>query len=131
MKISMKLVYQYMLIFFNFPPNSSHHHSLQVENCDTNSRLVVDEDDNGKFRPERVDIGPATRPILNCYQQCSIVSCWSPAHPTNMRCSANFETLLGQRRRRWISIGSSRMSRVCCPLVPGKQCHPCMVNTKH
>ena len=26
---------------------------LQVENCDSNSRLVVDEDDNGKFRLEK------------------------------------------------------------------------------
>ena len=33
MKISMKLVDQYMAIFFNFPPTSSHLHSLQVENC--------------------------------------------------------------------------------------------------
>ena len=31
--------------FFNLPP-ISHLHSLQVENCDSNSRLVVDEDDN-------------------------------------------------------------------------------------
>ena len=54
MKISMKLVYQYMAIFFNFPPTSSHLHPLQVDNCDSNSRLVVDEDDNDKFRPERV-----------------------------------------------------------------------------
>ena len=54
MKISMKLVYQYMTIFFNFPPISSHLHPLQVENCDSNSRLLVDEDDNGKFRLERV-----------------------------------------------------------------------------
>ena len=43
-----------MVIFFNFPPTSSHLHPLQVENCDSNSRLVVDEDDNGKFRLERV-----------------------------------------------------------------------------
>ena len=28
--------------------------SLQVENCDSNSRLVVDEDDNGNFRLKRV-----------------------------------------------------------------------------
>ena len=35
----MKLVYQYMAIFFNFQPNS---------------RLVVDEDDNGKFGTEKV-----------------------------------------------------------------------------
>ena len=53
-KIPMKLVYQYMAIFFNFSPTSSHLHSLQVENCNSNSRLVVDEDDNGKFRLERV-----------------------------------------------------------------------------
>ena len=50
----MKLVYQHMVIFFNFSPTSSHLRLLQVENCDSNSRLVVDEDDNGKFRPERV-----------------------------------------------------------------------------
>ena len=50
----MKLVYQYMVIFFTFPPTSNHLHPLQVENCDSNSRLVVDEDDNGKFRIERV-----------------------------------------------------------------------------
>ena len=54
MNILMKLVHQYMAIFFNFSPTSNHLHPLQVENCDGNSRLVVDEDDNGKLRPERV-----------------------------------------------------------------------------
>ena len=49
----MKLFHQYMAIFFNFSPTLSHLHSLQVENCDSNSWLVVDEDDNGKFRFER------------------------------------------------------------------------------
>ena len=44
----MKLVHQYMIIFFNFSPTSNHLHPLQVENCDSNSRLVVDEDDNVK-----------------------------------------------------------------------------------
>ena len=53
----MKLVYQYMAIFFNFSPTSNHLHPLQVENCDSNSRLVVGEDDNGKFRLERVKTG--------------------------------------------------------------------------
>ena len=43
-----------MVIFFNLSPTSSHLHPPQVENCDSNSRLVVDEDDNGKSRPERV-----------------------------------------------------------------------------
>ena len=44
MEISMKLVYQYMAIFFSFSPTSNHLHPLQVENCDSNSQLVVDED---------------------------------------------------------------------------------------
>ena len=44
-----------MAVFFNFSPTSNHLHPLQVENCDRNSRLVVNEDDNGKFRPERVE----------------------------------------------------------------------------
>ena len=43
-----------MVIFLNFSSTSSHLHPLQVENCDSNSRLVVDEDDNSKFRLERV-----------------------------------------------------------------------------
>ena len=30
-------------------------HPIQVENCDSNSRLVLDEDDNGKLRLERVN----------------------------------------------------------------------------
>ena len=54
MKISANLVHQNMAIFFNFSLTSSHLHPLQVENCG-NSRLVVDEDDNGKVRIERVN----------------------------------------------------------------------------
>ena len=52
----MKLVYQCIAIFFNFYTTSNHLHPLQVENCGSNSRLVVVEDDNGKFRPERVKV---------------------------------------------------------------------------
>ena len=50
----MKLVYKYIAIFFHFQPKSNHLYPLQDENCDSNSRLVVDEDDNDKFRLERV-----------------------------------------------------------------------------
>ena len=50
-KITRRLAYQYMPISFT----SSHLHSLQVENCGSNSQLVVDEDDNGKFSLERVN----------------------------------------------------------------------------
>ena len=57
MKISMKLLYEYNAIFFTFSPTSNHIHPLQIEKCDSNSRLVMDKDDNGKFRLERVDKG--------------------------------------------------------------------------
>ena len=46
----MKQFYKYMVIFFNLSPTSSHLYPLQIENCDSNSRFVVDEDDNIKFR---------------------------------------------------------------------------------
>ena len=46
-------MWQFSLIFH--PPQvTSQLHSLQGENYDSNSRLVVDEDDNGKYRLERV-----------------------------------------------------------------------------
>ena len=50
------LVDHHMVIFFTFSPTSNHLHPLQVKNCDSNLRLVVDEDDNGKFRLERVNM---------------------------------------------------------------------------
>ena len=39
---------------FHLSLTSSYFHPLQVENCDSNSLLVVDEDDDGKFRLEGV-----------------------------------------------------------------------------
>ena len=67
MNIPMKLVYQYVVIFFTFSTTSNHLHPVQVENCESNSRLVVDEDDNGKLRLERVnnEIGVDTESIPN------------------------------------------------------------------
>ena len=50
-----------MAIFYNFYTTSNHLHSLQVENCDSNSLHVVDEDDNGELRPERVNVLPHIR----------------------------------------------------------------------
>ena len=49
MNISMKLFFQYVAISFDFSSTSNHLHPLQGENCDSNSRIVVDEDDNGKL----------------------------------------------------------------------------------
>ena len=41
-----------IIFIFYLSPTSSHPHALQGENCDSNSRLVVDEDD---YRLERVN----------------------------------------------------------------------------
>ena len=45
------------IYFVHLPPDSSHFHPLQVENCGSNLRLVVDGDDNSKSRLERVNVG--------------------------------------------------------------------------
>ena len=50
MKIPMKLAHKYIRISFNFSTTSNILHSLQVKNCNSKSRLVVDEDKNGKIR---------------------------------------------------------------------------------
>ena len=67
MNIPMKLVSQCVAIFFNFSTTSNHLHPLQVENCGSNSRLVVDEDENGKFRLERVNTDIKSRVIIGRY----------------------------------------------------------------
>ena len=59
-QISMKFFYEYMVIFFNLSPTSNHLYPLQVVDCDSNSRLVVDEDDKSKFSFERVNIESGT-----------------------------------------------------------------------
>ena len=59
-----------MAIFLNFSPISNHLHPLQVENCDSNSRLVVDEDDNGKFRLERGN----SAIILGMVSDCELIN---------------------------------------------------------
>ena len=67
----MKLIDQYMEIFFNLSPTSDHLHPLQ-EKCDSNSRLVVDDDDNGKFRLERVKIHLNKNVITICSLQLNL-----------------------------------------------------------
>ena len=64
-KIPIELVYHYMVISLNFSTTSNHLHPLQVENCDSNSRLVVDEDDNDNFRLERVKMNPFRIKIMS------------------------------------------------------------------
>ena len=50
----MELFYEYIGIYFSSSPTSSHLYLVQVENCDSNSRFVVDEDEKGKIRLDRV-----------------------------------------------------------------------------
>ena len=50
----MELLNNIQYIFFHLCPTSGHPYPPQGENYDRNSRLVVDEDDNSKFRLERV-----------------------------------------------------------------------------
>ena len=52
MKISMKLAHY--CNFVKFSTTSNHLHPLRVKNCDSNLWLVVDGDDNGKYRLEKV-----------------------------------------------------------------------------
>ena len=60
----MKLFHQYKAIFFNFSPTASHLYPLQAESCDSNLQLALDEDDNGKFRLERVKVYSQIRTIV-------------------------------------------------------------------
>ena len=41
-------------IFFSLATHFESSYPLQVEDCDSNTRFVVDEDDNGKLSLERV-----------------------------------------------------------------------------
>ena len=65
-----------MAIFFNFSLTSSHLHPLEVENCDSNSRLVVDEDDNGKFRLDRVKAMLTNYRTTVCDDGTKLSQCW-------------------------------------------------------
>ena len=69
----MKLPNKYIGIFFNFHPFSSHLYPLQVENC---ARVVVDEDDNGKFRFERVKSSTGVLNVSMCRLRRSKYNIW-------------------------------------------------------
>ena len=78
MKISIEQVCQYMVIFFKFLLTSNHLHPLQVENWDSNSQFIVDEDENGKFRLERVK--PNMKQIHKAVQALeSDIGFWRPS----------------------------------------------------
>ena len=94
----MKLFHQYMAIFFTFSPASNHLHPLQVENCDSNSRLVVDEDDNGKFRFERVKCTVGYYHISGiilhwflCFPTPHVITVCKPLPPRSLRCVFHIE----------------------------------------
>ena len=86
-----------MEIFCTFSPTSNHLHPLQVENCDNNSRLVVDEGDNGKFRLERVK---GSR-VKGSRVKGSRVKVTINDNPENTGDGANVGLILAHRLRRW------------------------------
>ena len=97
----------------------SHFHPLQVENCGSNSRLVVDENDYGKFRIEKVNLANLmfkasiqSSYLLALYMPCSPGNStlnswpdhqWPPTqhitHSANNKRSSNADIMLCQRRR--------------------------------
>ena len=71
--------------------SSSHLRPLQVENCDNNSRLVVNEDDTGRMQ------------LVNKWRSVYSVCISSPEN-TNHLGNICRPTMLGQRRRRWADV---------------------------
>ena len=73
-----------MAIFYNFSLTSNHLHPLQVENCESNSRLVVDEDDYGKFKlikitcffHIRLHCTPVSQILNSCHFLTRITQSW-------------------------------------------------------
>ena len=100
-------------ILLTYLLTSNHIHPLQVENCGSNSRLVVDEYDNVKSGLKglmwaRVTIsGPDVGPTLyKCYSNVLCLLVWTQL-PANTRHWTSVGLMLGQRRRRWTSIEST------------------------
>ena len=83
------MVYQYMAFFFNLQTTSNHLHPLQVENCDSNSRLVVDEDDNDKFRVERVKVQQG---MFCSVWHCRAMKLWPYAYQIEIGCETIYDT---------------------------------------
>ena len=110
-----------MTIFFNFSPTSNHLHPLQVENCGSNSRLVVDEDDNFKFRLERVNWANACytgRQYLRRYSNIEPVlahlgAFWSPCDITRRETNIDADKLAAMTskfaQRRFNTVLTSNM----------------------
>ena len=113
------------MYFFHLLPTSSHLHTLQVENCDSNSRLVEDEDDYGKFRLEGVKGLMRHLWTLNADGQ-STLPC-----PANNRRPINAGSMLGRRRRRWTNINPALVQSLLCvwavTLVTNHTCNICLL----
>ena len=104
-----------MVNFLNFSPTLNHLHPVQVENCDSNSRLVVDE--GGKFSLEKVKqpwihIGATSRMLCQYWSKA-----WKLGKPRNLQ----HNHCVGIRR------GCFNVPVWCCrPCVPvwrHERCH--------
>ena len=84
----------YMVIFFIFAFSSNHLHPLQVENCDSDSRLVVDEDDNVKSGLKGLN-----KAIWNLHNLCTAKFC-----PTQICCKLKSAFVENSKNRRPVTL---------------------------
>ena len=127
MKISIKPVYQYMVIFFNFLPISNHLHPLQVENCDSNSRLVVDEDDNVKSGLKGLKDTTLVGAIWGIFESIpSEIESIILTTLTSMLCGYVHKLLLGFTFLTIVSCAMSRDQINDSKWLSCKSVHPCL-----
>ena len=99
-----------MAIFFNFSPTPSHLHPLQVQNCVSNSRLVVDEmtmDNSGSKRSN-------SKPT-KCWVNVSFSVGWDNKDIFNTTAPASLEMIFPE---------FTIMQNHCCPISVRRYTHP-------
>ena len=96
-----------MAIFFNFSPTSNHLHPLQVENCDSHSRLVVDE---------MTMVNSGLKGLINLnFKSLKI----SQGHVTEMLSNMQISEILETLNLYWLNVGQchSQWSNIRPPQV--------------
>ena len=118
-----------MVIFLNFQTTSNQLHPLEVENCDSNSRLVVDEDDNGKFRPERVKQKTASIPVTVGFKLTDTSVAMSGTCDRNIKAGHPFTRDL--RACAWsVSVCPKKVYTRELYLVPSICTYPCVIRAR-
>ena len=110
----MKLVHQYMAIFFTFPPTLNHHHPLQVENCGSNLWLVMDGDDSGKFWFQMVNKSQHIKmSLVSEFNGDSYSLYTATLYPADHYCCLKYVLLVDQRLLLGMKYVSKHQDLVC------------------